>query len=44
MLDLNYVRENLDLVARRLALRGPNAAAGLDRFRELDAERRRSLT
>ncbi len=44
MLDLNFVRENLDLVTRKLAERGPNAASGLERFRELDTERRRALT
>jgi seryl-tRNA synthetase len=43
MLELNFVRENLDLVMRKVAERGPNAAAGLERFRELDAERRRAL-
>jgi seryl-tRNA synthetase len=44
MLDLNFVRENFDLVKRRLATRGPNAAVALEGFRELDAGRRRSLT
>ena len=43
MVDLNFVRDNLELVARKLAERGGAAGAGLERFRELDAERRRSL-
>ncbi len=43
MLDLNFVRQNLDLVARKLAERGGAAAAGLERFRQLDTERRRAL-
>ena len=43
MLDLNFVRDNLDLVTRKLAERGDAGGAGLERFRDLDAERRRSL-
>ena len=42
MLDLNFMRENLDLVAQKLAERGM-AGAGLEHFRELDTERRRVL-
>jgi seryl-tRNA synthetase len=41
MLDLTYLRENLDTVER--ALRDRGASASLDRFRELDAARRRTL-
>ena len=43
MLDLNFVRDNLEMVARRLALRGPAAGAGLERFPALDAERRQAI-
>jgi seryl-tRNA synthetase len=39
MLDLNYVRENLELVRERLATRGV-APEVLDSFANLDAERR----
>ena len=42
MLDLNFVRENLDLVRQAYANRNFPAAA-LDRFVELDAERRRVI-
>ncbi|HEY6231488.1 MAG TPA: serine--tRNA ligase [Pyrinomonadaceae bacterium] len=42
MLDLNYVRENLELVRARLETRGV-APALLDRFAEADAERRRVI-
>ncbi|MCC6825275.1 MAG: serine--tRNA ligase [Acidobacteria bacterium] len=42
MLDLNFVRENIDSV--RSALRNRNFPAdALDRFKELDAERRRVI-
>src|SRR6476620_1983119 len=39
MLDLNYVRENLDAVRAALAKRGASADA-LDQFATADAERR----
>ncbi|HEY9140857.1 MAG TPA: serine--tRNA ligase [Bryobacteraceae bacterium] len=42
MLDLAYVRNNLDAVAARLATRG--GAAGLEQFRELDQKRRAAIT
>jgi len=42
MLDLNYVRENLELVRARLETRGV-APAVLDSFAEADAERRRLI-
>jgi len=42
MLDLAYVRNNLDTVAARLATRG--ASAGLEQFRELDQKRRAAIT
>ena len=43
MLDLNYVRENLDAV--RSALSGRNFdTAALDKFSELDSERRRIIS
>src|ERR1035438_10911563 len=42
MLDLAYVRNNLDAVAARLATRG--ASAGLEQFRELDQKRRAAIT
>jgi seryl-tRNA synthetase len=42
MHDLGYLRANFDQVAARLATRGP--IAGLDKFREMDAERRRAIT
>ncbi len=40
MLDLNYVRENLERVRAALAKRGMSATA-LDDFAQADAERRR---
>jgi seryl-tRNA synthetase len=43
MLDLNFVRENLDEVKKGLAARNFPADA-LDRFVELDSERRRVIT
>src|SRR3989442_1035967 len=42
MLDLSFLRNNLELVERRLAQRG--AQTGLDRFREADRERRAAIT
>jgi seryl-tRNA synthetase len=42
MLDLNYVRENLDAVRAALSNRG-TPAASLDDFAEADAERRRVI-
>ncbi len=42
MLDLNYVRENLEAVRAGLAKRGPIAAA-LDDFAQADEERRRTI-
>ena len=43
MLDINYVRENLEAVRTALASRG-FPADSLDRFAEFDAERRRVIT
>lgn len=43
MLDIQYVRENLDEVRRRLATRGVDPAV-FDRFADLDVRRRRSIT
>ena len=42
MLDLNYVRENLDRVRAALAARGMPATA-LDDFAQADAERRQVI-
>ncbi|MGH9968154.1 MAG: serine--tRNA ligase [Pyrinomonadaceae bacterium] len=42
MLDLNYVRENLDLVRTKLQSRGVPPAA-LEGFAQMDAERRRLI-
>jgi seryl-tRNA synthetase len=42
MLDLNYVRENLDSVRTALAKRGMSAEV-LDDFGQADAERRRVI-
>ena len=44
MLDLNFVRANLDLVETKLGSRGLDAAALLGGFRELDKERRARIT
>jgi len=41
MLEAKYIREHLDEVRSRLALRGQNIS--LDRFVDIDAERRKSL-
>ena len=43
MLDINYVRDNLEAVRTALASRG-FPADSLDRFAEFDAERRRVIT
>lgn len=43
MLDINYVRENLEAVRAALASRG-FPADSLDRFAEFDSERRRVIT
>lgn len=43
MLDIQYVRENLDEVRRRLATRGFDTTV-FDRFAELDVRRRRAIT
>ncbi len=42
MLDLNFLRNNLEAVAARLSQRG--GATGLERFREVDRERRARIT
>jgi seryl-tRNA synthetase len=42
MLDLSFVRENLDLVALKMSQRG--GTIDVDRFRQLDRERRSVLT
>ncbi|HET6217604.1 MAG TPA: serine--tRNA ligase [Acidobacteriaceae bacterium] len=44
MLDLNFVRANLELVEEKLRARGMDAAALLGNFRELDVERRSRIT
>ena len=43
MLDLKYLRANLDAARAGLARRGAGAAAALDRFDDLDARRRALL-
>ena len=43
MLDIQYVRENLDEVRRRLGTRGFDTSI-FDRFAELDVRRRRAIT
>lgn len=43
MLDINYVRENLDEVKARLQTRGFDIAV-LDRFADLDVRRRKAIT
>jgi seryl-tRNA synthetase len=43
MLDLNFVREHLDLVEEKLRQRGANPAELLGNFRELDQERRKAI-
>jgi seryl-tRNA synthetase len=44
MLDLNFVRANLELVEEKLRARGMDAEALLGNFRELDVERRSRIT
>ncbi len=44
MLDLNFVRANLELVEEKLRARGMDPAALLGNFRELDLERRSRIT
>ena len=44
MLDLNFVRANLELVEEKLRARGLDPAALLGDFRELDRERRARIT
>jgi seryl-tRNA synthetase len=44
MLDLNFVRTNLELVEEKLRARGMDPAALLGNFRELDQERRARIT
>jgi seryl-tRNA synthetase len=44
MLDLNFVRTNLELVEAKLRARGVDPAAVLGDFRELDQERRSKIT
>ena len=44
MLDLGFVRANLALVKEKLARRGPDAAAQLGDFEELDRDRRHRIT
>jgi seryl-tRNA synthetase len=44
MLDLNFVRNNLELVEEKLRARGADPAALLGDFRSLDASRREAIT
>ncbi len=44
MLDLNYVREHLDVVEEKLRQRGMDPAETVGDFRRLDAERRKFIT
>ncbi|MBV8476071.1 MAG: serine--tRNA ligase, partial [Acidobacteria bacterium] len=44
MLDLQFVRDNLNLVEDKLRERGLNAAEVLRDFREIDARRRQAIT
>jgi seryl-tRNA synthetase len=44
MLDLNFVREHLDLVEEKLRQRGADPAELLGNFREIDQDRRRAIT
>jgi seryl-tRNA synthetase len=44
MLDLNFVRANLELVEEKLRSRGQDPATLLGDFRELDKDRRRRIT
>src|ERR1035437_1812866 len=44
MLDLNFVRDNLELVEEKLRARGADPASLLGDFRTLDASRREAIT
>src|ERR1700753_4205981 len=44
MLDLNFVRTNLELVEEKLRARGMDPTALLGNFREFDLERRTRIT
>ena len=44
MLDLNFVRANLEIVEAKLRARGMDPEALLGNFRELDQERRSRIT
>ena len=44
MLDLNFVRANLELVEEKLRARGADPAALLGDFRALDKSRREAIT
>jgi len=44
MLDLNFVRENLPVVEKKLRQRGMDPAAVLKDFREVDTQRRQAIT
>src|SRR5436305_8503400 len=44
MLDLVFVRDNLQLVEAKLRSRGMDPAVVLGEFRQLDAERRQAIT
>jgi len=44
MLDLTFVRANLELVEEKLRARGADPAALLGDFRALDASRREAIT
>src|SRR5919201_187364 len=44
MLDLNFVRDHLELVERKLRERGMDSTAVLGEFRQLDAARRQAIT
>jgi seryl-tRNA synthetase len=44
MLDLNFVRDNLQVVEAKLRLRGMDPAAVLQDFQEIDTQRRHAIT
>ena len=44
MLDLNFVRDNLPLIDEKLRQRGMDPATVLRNFREVDVQRRQSIT
>ncbi|HMH05974.1 MAG TPA: hypothetical protein VK579_04755, partial [Terriglobales bacterium] len=44
MLDLNFVRDNLPLVAEKLRLRGVDPGEVLKDFQEVDTQRRQAIT